>query len=89
MPTYEIRMGGVAIRQLGKLRGPVQQRIATATDALASDPRPAGAKRLTAVDELWRIRVGVYRVVYEVEDDVLRVLVVRAGHRREAYRHVP
>ena len=54
--------------------------------ALAEDPRPPGAKRLAGSEGLHRIRVGDYRVVYAIEDDVLLVLVVRIGHRRDVYR---
>jgi len=55
-------------------------------DALADGPRPAGAKKLKGGGELWRIRVGDYRIVYAVRDRILLVLVVRVAHRREVYR---
>jgi len=51
---------------------------------LAEEPRPASAKKLSGV-ELWRIRVGDYRVIYALDDGKLTVLVVRLGHRREVY----
>lgn len=56
--------------------------------ALAAEPRPRGAALLagTGPDRIWRIRVGDYRVLYEIQDDLLVVLVVRLGHRREIYR---
>jgi mRNA interferase RelE/StbE len=57
----------------------------TRVEALEADPRPSGCKKLTN-SELWRIRVGDYRVVYSIEDAKLVVLVVRVGHRREIYR---
>ncbi len=56
-------------------------------DALADNPRPSGAVRLKGTD-FFRVRIGDYRVVYEVHDSVLRVLVVRVAHRREVYRNL-
>ena len=54
--------------------------------ALAENPRPPGCLKLSGEESLWRIRVGDYRVVYQVQDAVLLVLVVKLGHRREIYR---
>jgi mRNA interferase RelE/StbE len=54
--------------------------------ALGQNPRPQGAKKLRDRDNLLRVRVGDYRILYRVEDDRLVVLVVRIGHRREVYR---
>jgi mRNA interferase RelE/StbE len=64
----------------------IQARIRARVDALAINPRPAGAKKAKSRDELWCIRVGDYRIVYEIRDRVLLVLVLRAAHRREVYR---
>jgi len=55
-------------------------------DALAINPRPKGVKKLTGLDSLYRIRTGDYRIVYQVRDDRLIVLVVRIGHRKDVYR---
>ena len=54
-------------------------------DALKDNPRPFGSEKLSGVEETYRIRVGDYRILYEVHDDVLLVLVVEVGHRREVY----
>jgi mRNA interferase RelE/StbE len=74
-----------ARRDLGKLPHAIGERIAAAIDALALQPRPPGCVKLAGNDDLWRIRVGDYRVVYQIHDDLLIVLVVRIGHRREVY----
>lgn len=55
--------------------------------ALAKNPRPAGSQKLTDIDA-YRIRVGDYRIIYEIHDNILTVLVVQVGHRREAYRRI-
>ena len=61
------------------------RRIVSAIRSLANDPRPPGSKKLS-VQERYRLRVGVYRVLYSIEDDVLIVTVVKIGNRRDAYR---
>jgi len=73
-----------AARQLKKLDKNVSKRIGQAITALGDNPRPPGSKKLVSVDA-WRIRIGDWRVIYQVHDDRLIVLVVRVGHRREVY----
>ncbi|MGQ0635737.1 MAG: type II toxin-antitoxin system RelE family toxin [Planctomycetaceae bacterium] len=76
-----------ARRNLKRLHGAIRRRIADGIDALADDPRPPGAVRLAGdVDNLWRIRVGDYRIVYRIQDDRLIVLILRIGHRRDVYK---
>lgn len=89
MSTWRIEFSSAAARRFRDLPKRVKVRLRTHIDALAERPRPPGAKTLSGHDELWRIRVGAYRIVYTIEDDVLVVLVVRVGHRREVYRHLP
>jgi mRNA interferase RelE/StbE len=61
-------------------------RLVAAMRGLASDPRPPGCEKLAGMESLYRIRVGDYRIVYQIQDEVLLVLVVKIGHRREVYR---
>jgi mRNA interferase RelE/StbE len=63
-------------------------RIGIAIRALADDPRPPGAALLTGegAERAWRVRVGDYRILYQIRDDQLLVIVIRVGHRREIYR---
>lgn len=86
MAAYRIEFKPAAERQFYKFSQSVQKLIKPHIDALAHNPRPAGCGRLTGKDGLWRIRVGDYRIVYEIQDNVLVVMVVRLGHRREVYR---
>jgi mRNA interferase RelE/StbE len=79
---YELRATGRALRELRKLPPSIEERIRGAIDDLADDPRPAGCTRLRG-GAGWRVRVGDYRVIYQVEDDARGVTVLRAGHRRE------
>ena len=83
--TYRIVLRPAAIRALKKIETSDRDRIRGAIALLAHDPRPPGARALRGRDAL-RVRVGQYRIMYSVKDDVLQVLVVPIGHRREAYR---
>jgi mRNA interferase RelE/StbE len=83
---YAVEFAPSAARAFRKLESAVQRRIASAIDALALRPRPAGAVKLAGGDDTFRIRVGDYRVVYIVENRILRVVIVRVAHRKEAYR---
>jgi mRNA interferase RelE/StbE len=62
-----------------------RRRIVARIQSLADDPRPQGCQKLSG-SEKYRIRQGVYRILYSIEDDRLVVIVVRVAHRREAYR---
>jgi len=84
---YTLEFAPKAIRSLGKLDRPIAERIRAATEALRDEPRPPGARMLTGMHGVWRIRVAKdYRIVYTLDDDRLVILVVDAGHRREIYR---
>jgi mRNA interferase RelE/StbE len=63
-----------------------RSRVAAAIGALAAGPRPSGCKKLAGNTDYYRIRVGDYRVLYEVRDREVLVLVIKIGHRREVYR---
>jgi mRNA interferase RelE/StbE len=82
---YKIEIAPAAERVLRKLPGSLQDRIVTAIENLATTPRK-GATKLQGEQSLYRIRVGDYRVIYEIADKILIVLVLNIGHRREIYR---
>lgn len=83
--SYSVLVLPVAARQIRKLPPEAKRRVQAVIELLVDDPRPPAAKRLTARPE-WRVRTGDYRVLYRIDDDVLTVVVVSAGHRREVYR---
>ena len=83
--TYRVALSPLAARQLRKLDAQARRRIQAALDLLAEQPRPPAATRLVGGAGEWRVRTGDYRIVYEIEDDHLQVLVLRLGHRREVY----
>ena len=84
MSEYRIELRPAAVRALRKLDPSVRKRIQGAIALLALDPRPPAARALQGRPGL-RVRVGDYRIIYTVTDDVLLVVVVTLGHRREVY----
>lgn len=82
---YHIVIAPEGRRNVKRLHGAIRRRIADAIDALADVPRPPGAVQLADNEDLWRIRVGDYRVVYQIQDERLIVLLLRSGHRRDIY----
>lgn len=86
MARYTVELVPSADKALARLPAAVQRRIVLAVEALADDPRPAGCVKLADEESLWRIRVGDYRVVYEIHDKRLLVLVVHVADRKDVYR---
>lgn len=83
---YRIEVRPAAARALRKLDPQIRRRIQGVIALLAEDPYPPGARSLRGRPAL-RVRVGDYRIIYTVEDDVLLVVVVHLGHRRDVYEH--
>jgi mRNA interferase RelE/StbE len=71
---------------LDRLASPTRRRVTKSILALAINPRPAGCRKLAGGEEDWRIRVGDYRVIYQVADSIRIVRITRVHHRREVYK---
>lgn len=84
MPKYAISLSKKAVKQLDKLSDNIAEPIISAISNLANEPRPQGYKKLKGRDG-YRIRVGDYRIIYEVFDHVLLVDVINLGHRKDIY----
>lgn len=85
---YRVEFAPHAARQFRHLPKATQVRLAPVIDALAEDPRPHGVKTLESTKGLYRLREGDYRVVYQVQDDIVLVTVVDVANRREVYKHL-
>jgi mRNA interferase RelE/StbE len=83
--TYRVSLAPSAARELRKFDPDVRRRIQAALELLAAEPRPPAATRLVGGSGAWRVRTGNYRIVYEINDDRLLILVLRMAHRREVY----
>ena len=82
---YSVSLSPAAARQLRKFAPDIKRRIQAAIELLAENPRPPAATRLVGGTGEWRVRTGDYRVIYEIHDGELLVLVLRVAHRREVY----
>lgn len=85
MASYELKFKKSVARDLRPFPKQDVKRIMQRIRSLADDPRPAGCEKLSG-QERYRVRQGAYRIVYEIENARLTVLVVKVGHRREVYR---
>jgi mRNA interferase RelE/StbE len=85
---YRIELAPSAARELERLPRNIQRRVAQKIDDLANNPRPSGSTKLQGRANRWRIRVGDYRIIYDIEDTIVRVLVLKIGHRRDVYRRL-
>jgi mRNA interferase RelE/StbE len=84
---FEILFERRAEREYGRLSGEILRRVSDAIDSLATEPRPHGATKLAGRSD-YRIRVGDWRVVYEIDDPRQRIVVVRVAHRSDVYRRL-
>ena len=85
MENYRIEIKRSATKELKRIAAKNQRRIIDHIRSLSADPRPAGTKKLSG-EEKYRIRQGDYRILYQINDETITVVVVRIGHRRDAYR---
>ena len=83
---YDIIIEKPARKEIQKINQADQLLIVEAIGELANEPRPIGCKKLKG-RTAWRIRVGNYRIIYEIQDNVLIVTVVTVGHRRDVYKN--
>jgi mRNA interferase RelE/StbE len=86
--SYRLIIKPSAEKQLSHLPRAIAVRVADRLEELADIPRPAGAVKLTGSKNTWRVRIGEYRIVYEIEDEGRTVLVTIIAHRREVYRGI-
>jgi mRNA interferase RelE/StbE len=86
MSSYRVLVPPRVEKQIARIAEPYRGRIFQALRRLAEDPRPMGSRKLVDHDDAYRIRVGDYRVIYEIEDKIITVTVTRVAKRSEAYR---
>jgi mRNA interferase RelE/StbE len=84
--VYRILLERAAERDLARLASEMHNRVIVAIQALSASPRPPGCRKLVGSKCDWRIRVGDYRVIYEIADEIRIVRINRVRHRREVYR---
>ena len=85
MATYKILIKPSAVKELKKIPQKYLKKVVDKIYSLASDPRPPGCEKLTN-EEVYRIRYGIYRILYTIEDDKLIIIVIKVGHRKDVYK---
>ncbi len=83
---YQILIDPAAVREIKKLDPRVRRLVGEAITALAENPRPQGVRKLTGSTNAYRIRVGDHRILYKIADEVLQVVIVKVGNRKDVYR---
>lgn len=82
---YDVQLAPAAVRQLRKLDPAGRRHVQAAIDLLGTEPRPPAARQLVGGAGEWRVRTGDFRIIYEIQDQRLLVLVIKVGHRRDVY----
>lgn len=85
---YQVRIASGAAREIRRLPKEIGKQALDAITRLADNPRPSGVKKLEGIADGYRVRIGVYRIVYTIQDDILFVNVLTVGHRREVYKRL-
>ena len=86
MASYRIEVSATAEKQIKKLGRDDRIRVLRAVQTLADEPRPAGCRRLQGYDDVFRIRVGRFRVLYSIDGRRIIITVLKVAHRRDLYR---
>jgi len=83
--SWDLQIERRAQKALKKISNPYKTNLIQAIDRLSDNPRPDGCKKLKGSESLWRIRVNDYRIVYQIKDEHLLILIIRIGHRKDIY----
>ncbi|MBI4284997.1 MAG: type II toxin-antitoxin system RelE/ParE family toxin [Chloroflexi bacterium] len=86
MAQYRLEVKRRAVKELSRISPDIGMRLLQSIESLASDPRPRQSHKLSESESSYRLRVGDYRVLYQVDDEARSVIIFRVGHRREVYR---
>ena len=86
MANYRIELSATAEKQIRKLGQENQIRVLRAIKRLGGEPHPPGSRKLRGYEDVYRIRVGTFRVLYSIENDRLLIIVLKVGHRKDIYR---
>jgi len=86
MSNYRVEFSATAERQLRKLERNDQVQVVGAIQRIATNPRPRGSRKLRGYEDVFRIRTGVFRIIYSIEKGRLLIIILKPGHRKDIYR---
>jgi mRNA interferase RelE/StbE len=84
--TYRVEITPAAQRTIKKLPKNIQKKLIEIIEFLVEDPRPVGVVKLSTAGNLYRVRTGDYRIIYEIQDRILLIVITKIGHRRDVYK---
>jgi mRNA interferase RelE/StbE len=87
MATYQIKWKTSALRELKKIDRKMIPRIVSLAESLVDNPFPSGTRKLCGADKTYRIRVGDYRILYDVHQSIVTIEIIRVKHRKDVYRN--
>jgi mRNA interferase RelE/StbE len=85
MPKYNVEISKTAAKALSKLPTKIAEKIENALLKLEENSRPTGSKQLSGFKDLYRLRIGDYRAIYSVKEEIVTIIVLDVGHRKEIY----
>jgi mRNA interferase RelE/StbE len=86
--SFRIELTKSAAKELRSFPKPAQKRIAKTIDSLSENPPDPTKTKMKGNNPFHRVRVGDYRIIYEIQDDILLILIVKMGHRKDVYKHL-
>lgn len=86
MAKYGLKVINKAYRELSRVHPDMGKKILKAIESLASEPRPRQSHKLAQSENSYRLRVGDYRILYQIDDEIQLIIVFKVGHRRDVYR---
>jgi mRNA interferase RelE/StbE len=86
MATYQIEWKASALKELKRLDRKIISRLISAIDSLSANPFPSGVRKLQGADKTYRIRIGDYRIIYEVIHERIVIVIIRVRHRKDVYK---
>jgi mRNA interferase RelE/StbE len=84
--TYKVEITPAAQRTIKKFPKNIQRKLIEIIELLAEDPRPVGVVKLSTTENLYRVRTGDYRIIYEIQDQILLIIITKVGHRKDVYK---
>jgi mRNA interferase RelE/StbE len=84
--AYKIAFSKSANKELSRLPKNIYLKVEVSIDGLIENPRPSGCKKLVGSKNTYRIRVADYRIIYDVYDDIIEILIIKIGHRKDVYK---
>lgn len=86
MASYKLRIKRSAQKEIRRLPSQIRKAVVARIGRLIKDPRPNGVEKLREFENVYRVRVGKYRIVYGIDDRVVTITVIKVGHRKDVYR---